>query len=119
MIKMCRCLRGQCERSETVRSAFFALIPLLMFGAIFAAIEWQLDVRAWVLAHPPYGWLVVGAGVLGFILVFALVMWIACYHHESKPANTYFSRRDSRHLYDSSRWVHFLALKPRHQPKRR
>jgi hypothetical protein len=103
MVKLCNCLRGQCERNERIRSVFLILIPVMIYGAIWVAIEWQLDIIDWVVAHDPYGWLVVVAAVLGVVLVVALTLWIACHHHPRKPQGTYFGRRESRRVLRPTR----------------
>jgi hypothetical protein len=98
MMKLCSCLRGQCERNERIRSAFLILIPVMIYGTVWVAIDWQLDIIDWVVAHDPYGWLVVVAAVIGVVLVVALTLWIACHHHPQKPQGTYFGRRESRRV---------------------
>lgn len=115
MLRMCECLKGQCEKRETLRSFFLLLLPLLIFGSIFVLIEWQLDILAWVKAHEPYGYLVVGGVILGLVAAIGVVMWISCHHHTERHAETYFGRRSSPPQLTG--WLQHLGQKGRHRPK--
>jgi cellobiose-specific phosphotransferase system component IIC len=115
MVKMCECLKGHCEKRETVRSVFLLLLPLLIFGSIYVLIDWQLDILEWVKAHEPYGYLVVGAVILGVVLTIGLVMYVACHHPSERHADTYLSRHSSPPQLTG--WIEHLGQKRRHQPK--
>jgi hypothetical protein len=115
MVKMCECLKGQCEKRETVRSVFLLLLPLILFGSIFVLIDWQGVILDWARGHEPYGYLVVGGVILGVVLTMGLVLYISCHHHSERPADTYLGRRSSPP--ELTGWIEHLGQKRRHQPK--